>query len=112
MDIKVKLNNLQDAEGNTVEVDILPKGMHSFMEIHEKGKDGGVDIRKVFGQVKYPIIHHPHIYQYDDNVFVWFDEAGLIGGAKHTLEEAERALALYGQSLMNELYDELIQNDA
>lgn len=58
---------------------------------------------KLVPNPKYPIIHHPHIYQYDDNVFVWFDEAGLVGGACETLELAERALASYGQSLMDEL---------
>jgi hypothetical protein len=37
---------------------------------------------------KYPIIHRSHLYQYDDHVFVWFDEVGQIGGASAYLDDA------------------------
>jgi hypothetical protein len=48
---------------------------------------------------KYPIVVEPHIYQYDENVFVWFDEAGLVGGASNYLFEARKALVRYAESL-------------
>lgn len=48
---------------------------------------------------KYPIIINSHIYQYGEDVFVWFNEAGMVGGAANFLEEAERQLQRYSQSL-------------
>jgi hypothetical protein len=48
---------------------------------------------------KYPIIIEQSIYQYDEHVFVWFDEAGLVGGASDFLEEARKQLENYAKSL-------------
>lgn len=47
----------------------------------------------------YPRHVADHIVQYDDNVFVWYDEAGLAGGAAETLEVAEAQLSAYVQCL-------------
>lgn len=44
---------------------------------------------------KYPIEIEPHLYQYGEGVYVWFDEAGLVGGAANTLGEASRQMKLY-----------------
>lgn len=49
---------------------------------------------------KYPIIIKDKLYQYDDNVYVWFDEAGLIGGASNLLPEAEKALNAYVKEIL------------
>lgn len=43
----------------------------------------------------YPIIHEPNIYQYDEGVFVWFDETGGVGGASNYLEEAQAQMKRY-----------------
>jgi hypothetical protein len=48
---------------------------------------------------KYPIIVEPNIYQYDEFVFVWFDETGGVGGASNYLEEARRQMQSYADSL-------------
>jgi hypothetical protein len=34
---------------------------------------------------KYPIIIEQSIYQYNENIFVWFDETGGVGGASNYL---------------------------
>jgi hypothetical protein len=44
---------------------------------------------------KYPIIIEQSIYQYDEHVFVWFDETGGVGGASNYLDEARRELNSY-----------------
>ena len=44
---------------------------------------------------KYPIIIESHIYQYDEGVFVWFDETGGVGGASNYLDEARREMNSY-----------------
>jgi len=49
----------------------------------------------------YPIIIESHIYQYDEGVFVWFDETGGVGGASNYLEEAKAQMHRYAES-MNE----------
>ena len=47
----------------------------------------------------YPIIIESHIYQYDEGVFVWFDETGGVGGASNYLSEAKAQMARYAESL-------------
>ena len=49
----------------------------------------------------YPIIIQPDIYQYDEGVFVWFDETGGVGGASNYLSEAKAQMARYAEN-MNE----------
>ena len=49
--------------------------------------------------VLYPIIIESHIYQYDEGVFVWFDETGGVGGASNYLEEARKQLKRYADNL-------------
>jgi hypothetical protein len=49
----------------------------------------------------YPIVIESHIYQYDEGVFVWFDETGGVGGASNYLEEAKAQMHRYAES-MNE----------
>jgi len=39
---------------------------------------------------KYPIVHESHLYQYGEDVYVWFDEVGLVGGAANTIEQARQ----------------------
>lgn len=47
-----------------------------------------------------PLRHpDPHIHQYGEGVFVWFDEAGLPGGAECNLKAARDALTRYQESL-------------
>lgn len=48
---------------------------------------------------KYPIIIESHIYQYDDGVFVWFDETGGVGGASNYLEEAREQMKRYAENM-------------
>ncbi len=48
---------------------------------------------------QYPIIIESHIYQYDEGVFVWFDETGGVGGASNYLEEAREQMKRYAESL-------------
>ena len=47
----------------------------------------------------YPIIHEPNIYQYDEGVFVWFDETGGVGGASNYLEEAQAQMKRYADGM-------------
>ena len=47
----------------------------------------------------YPIIIESHIYQYDEGVFVWFDETGGVGGASNYLSEAKAQMNRYAESL-------------
>jgi hypothetical protein len=49
--------------------------------------------------MKYPIVIEPDIYQYDEGVFVWFDETGGVGGASNYLEEAKAQMKRYAESL-------------
>ena len=49
----------------------------------------------------YPIIIEPDIYQYDEGVFVWFDETGGVGGASNYLSEARSQMKRYAEN-MNE----------
>jgi hypothetical protein len=49
----------------------------------------------------YPIVIQPDIYQYDEGVFVWFDETGDVGGASNYLEEARAQMKRYAEG-MNE----------
>lgn len=51
-------------------------------------------VRKV-----YPIVIESYIYQYDEGVFVWFDETGGVGGASNYLEEARAQMKRYAESL-------------
>lgn len=50
----------------------------------------------------YPVIITSSICQYDEFVFVWFDETGGVGGASNYLSEAQRQLEAYAQTLSNE----------
>jgi len=47
----------------------------------------------------YPNRVAPHIDQFAEGVFVWYDEAALPGGAEPTLQAAQQAMAAYGESL-------------
>ena len=49
--------------------------------------------------MKYPIKIESDIYQYDEYVFVWFDETGGVGGASNYLEEAKAQMKRYSESL-------------
>ena len=49
----------------------------------------------------YPIVIESDIYQYDEGVFVWFDETGGVGGASNYLEEARAQMKRYAEN-MNE----------
>jgi hypothetical protein len=55
--------------------------------------------------VLYPIIIESHIYQYDEGVFVWFDETGGVGGASNYLEEARQELKRYADNLGVDSHD-------
>ena len=48
---------------------------------------------------KYKLTKNDHILQYDSDIFVWFDEAGIVSGAAPTFNEAERQLNNYAKSL-------------
>lgn len=48
---------------------------------------------------KYPIVVEQSIYQYDEHVFVWFDETGGVGGASNYLDEARAELKSYASYL-------------
>lgn len=48
---------------------------------------------------KYPIVIESHIYQYDEGVFVWFDETGGVGGASNYLEEAREQMKRYAENM-------------
>lgn len=50
-------------------------------------------------KTKYPIIIEDHIYQYDEGVFVWFDETGGVGGASNYLEEARDQMKRYALNM-------------
>jgi hypothetical protein len=54
---------------------------------------------------EYPIIISQSIYQYDSNVFVWFTEAGMVGGASNFLSDAEQELSDYADSIFGATYD-------
>ena len=49
--------------------------------------------------IKYPIIIESHIYQYDEGVFVWFDETGGVGGAANYLEEVREQMKRYSDNM-------------
>lgn len=56
----------------------------------------------------YPIVIESHIYQYDEGVFVWFDETGGVGGASNYLDEARAQMKRYAEGMTqqtNELED-------
>lgn len=48
---------------------------------------------------KYPHIVEEGIYKYGENVYVWFDEAGMIGGASNFLYEARDHMLQYAAKL-------------
>jgi len=48
---------------------------------------------------QYPIVIESHIYQYDEGVFVWFDETGGVGGASNYLEEAREQMKRYADGM-------------
>lgn len=48
---------------------------------------------------QYPVHHGSHIIQYDEHVFVWFDEAGIASGVCSYLEHAQEQLSRYAKNL-------------
>lgn len=48
---------------------------------------------------KYPIIIEENIYQYDEGVFVWFDETGGVGGASNYLEHVKDQMKRYVKNI-------------
>lgn len=52
---------------------------------------------------KYPIVIESHIYQYDEGVFVWFDETGGVGGASNYLEEAKAQMKRYSDAMVGNI---------
>ena len=48
---------------------------------------------------QYPIVIEENIYQYDEGVFVWFDETGGVGGASNYLEEAQEQMKRYAENM-------------
>lgn len=48
---------------------------------------------------QYPVIIEENIYQYDEGVFVWFDETGGVGGASNYLEEAREQMKRYSENM-------------
>lgn len=51
----------------------------------------------------YPKRVRPHIDQFAEHVFVWYDESGLASGASYTLADAEAELLAYGRRLNAEV---------
>ena len=47
----------------------------------------------------YPKYPHENIIQYNEHVFVWFDETGAASGAAQTLEQAIEELERYAKNL-------------
>lgn len=56
-------------------------------------------LRILHDSPSYPIHHGQNIIQYHDETFVWYDEAGLQGGVTYSLEQTQRELQRYGESL-------------
>ena len=48
---------------------------------------------------EYPRVVDNNIYQYDEGVFVWFDETGGVGGASNYLEEARAQMKRYADGM-------------
>ncbi len=57
---------------------------------------------------EYPRVIESHIYQYDEGVFVWFDETGGVGGASNYLEEARAQLQQYTNKGSNKQWPDKI----
>ncbi len=57
------------------------------------------ELRLVEAPGLYPKTARPNIDQFAEHIFVWYDEAGLVGGAANTLAAAEAELLAYGRSL-------------
>jgi len=48
----------------------------------------------------YPkVLNNSSIIQYDENVFVWVDETGSVGGVASTLEQAEAEIKAYADAM-------------
>jgi hypothetical protein len=58
---------------------------------------------------QYPIIIETNIYQYDEHVFVWFDETGGVGGASNYVEGARDQLSRYAKSLEPQQPDDFVK---
>lgn len=52
---------------------------------------------------QYPIVIEENIYQYDEGVFVWFDETGGVGGASNYLEEAKEQMKRYADTMIGNI---------
>lgn len=48
---------------------------------------------------KYPFEVEPNIYQYDEAVFVWFDETGGVGGASNYIETVRAEMKAYAENM-------------
>jgi hypothetical protein len=57
------------------------------------------EVERLKRQPTYPIIHGDSLYQYDEGVFVWFDETGGVGGASNYIEEARAQMKRYAESM-------------
>jgi hypothetical protein len=57
---------------------------------------------------QYPIIIEPSIYQYDEHLFVWFDETAGVGGASNYVKGARDQLHRYAKSLEPQQPDDLL----
>lgn len=58
-----------------------------------------MDEYEYLAKSKYPIVIESHLYQYDEGVFVWFDETGCVGGASNYLEEAREQMKRYAENM-------------
>ena len=48
---------------------------------------------------EYPKMIEPSIYQYDENLYVWFDETGALGGVSCYLSDMKNQMKQYADSL-------------
>lgn len=47
----------------------------------------------------YPIFHPHNVIQYADEIYVWHDESGLLGGVGYSLDDANAQMGRYAESL-------------
>lgn len=66
-----------------------------------------VDEGDMLSSKEYPRVIDSHIYQYDEGVFVWFDETGGVGGASNYLEEARAQKKRYADGMSAEANTQL-----
>ena len=61
------------------------------------------EIEIVSRKITYPIHHTPYLIQFDERVFVWFDEVGIASGASPSLEQAVEDQVRYIQNTLAEI---------